>query len=178
MPAYSFSDYEKLNKENRGLRRELEAANQAVEALRGREAAQNWQEESKKYQENGGCPACFEFEGHKKGCYIDELEEKVRQAVEREKKLKDTLGMVGMTVAAYEYPAKDRLEWIEKQINNAISPSHQSRYHAALAVTDTAREIYQDLREQVFKEPYEIDRMLKLEKTLTAYDKAGEGAGK
>lgn len=39
MSAHSFSDYEKVIEENKGLRRELETANQAIEVLRERVAA-------------------------------------------------------------------------------------------------------------------------------------------
>ncbi|HBV95818.1 MAG: hypothetical protein JL50_11025 [Peptococcaceae bacterium BICA1-7] len=162
MPAYSFSDYEKLNDENRGLRRELEAAKQAVEVLLENEAAQSWQEESKKYQENGGCSACFEFEGHKKGCYIDELEGKVRQAVEREAGLREALkpfATVGKAYLDYQKRASegqelrfiyedndsDYLLFTIRNFTNATkalsSPPHQSRYQLMEAVVEAVKEV-------------------------------------
>jgi len=51
----------------------------------------------------------------------DQLKAQLQQAEEREKSLTDALEMVGMTVVAYEYPAKDRLEWIDKQVEKALA---------------------------------------------------------
>lgn len=52
---------------------------------------------------------------------LAELESQLHQAEEREAKLKDVLVMVGLEADAYEYPVKDRLEWISKEIDEALA---------------------------------------------------------